>query len=187
MDETAEVIKVDEAVEVVEVDADVAEEAVESIDAVEVEAAVEAEDAKEAVEADEAEDIHAVIDRLRGELSSLRRELSRRDEVYTRASAEFSEFMRLYPDVQIAEISDSVWEMARGGVPLAAAYAYEEVIRRKREREIAEADKRAREASAGSLSGGGEEFYSPDEVRRMSPEEVRANYKKITESMKKWH
>ena len=101
MDETAEVIKVDESVEVVEVDADVAEEAVESIDAVEVEAAVEAEDAKEAVEADEAEDIHAVIDRLRGELSSLRRELSRRDDVYTRASAEFSEFMRLYPDVQI--------------------------------------------------------------------------------------
>lgn len=187
MDETVEIINPDEAVEVVEVDDGVAEEAVESIDADEAEAAVEADTAEEVCSPDEADDIHVVIDELRGEISSIREELSRRDEVYMRASAELSEFMRLYPDVQISEISESVWEMARGGMPLAAAYAYEEVIRRKREREIAEADKRARDASAGSLSGGGEEFYSPDEVRRMSPDEVRANYKKITESMKKWH
>ena len=178
----------DEAVEVVEA----VEAEGESVEAVcevepEIEPSVEAEEAQEDVETDEKADIHGVIEGLRGELSSIREEIRQRDALYERASAECAEFIRLYPGVSLSEIPASVWEMARGGVPLAAAYAYGEVIRRQKEAEIADADRRAREASSGSLSGGGEEFYSPDEVRRMSPEEVRANYKKITESMKKWH
>ena len=76
--------------------------------------------------------------------------------------------------------------MARGGIPLAAAYAYSRAISRRNEDEIAEADRRGREMSAGALSGGGVDFYSPDEVKRMSPSEVKANFKKIKESMKKW-
>lgn len=181
-------MQVDETVEVIEaveaVDGDI--EAICEVEP-ETESTVEAERAQEDVEADEKVDIHGVIEGLRGELSSIREELCRRDVVYERASSECAEFIRLYPGVSLSEIPASVWEMARGGVPLAAAYAYGEVIRRQKEAEIAEADRRAREASSGSLSGGGEEFYSPDEVRRMSPEEVRANYKKITDSMKKWH
>ena len=31
------------------------------------------------------------------------------------------------------------------------------------------------------------EYYTPDEVRAMTPSEVRENYEKIRASMKKWH
>ena len=31
------------------------------------------------------------------------------------------------------------------------------------------------------------EYFSPDEVRAMSQSEVRANYQRIIESMKKWN
>lgn len=31
------------------------------------------------------------------------------------------------------------------------------------------------------------EYYTPDEVRAMSPAEVRENYERIRASMKKWH
>lgn len=31
------------------------------------------------------------------------------------------------------------------------------------------------------------EYYTPDEVRAMTPTEVRENYEKIRASMKKWH
>lgn len=32
-----------------------------------------------------------------------------------------------------------------------------------------------------------EEFFTPEQVRKMSQSEVRKNYKKILESMKYWH
>lgn len=167
------------------------DEALEVVEAVET--VEETDEADEAIEVDvettevEKPDINGMIEALKGEVSSLREELGRRDGIYERAATELSEFIRLYPGVALDDIPQSAWEMARGGVPLAAAYAYGEVVRRRHEAEIAEADRKARESSSGSLSGGGEDFYSPDEVRLMSPDEVRANYKKITESMKKWH
>ena len=42
--------------------------------------------------------------------------------------------------------------------------------------------------SAGSLaSDEGEKYYSPSEVKKMSPAQVRANYDDIIESMRHWH
>ena len=131
-------------------------------------------------------DLRGELDALRGEISGIRGRLEEREAIYERASAEVGEFIRLFPNVSLSEIPKSVWEMARGGVPLAAAYAYSEAIRRRKEDEIAEADRRGRAESAGALMGNGADFYSPDEVRRMSPGEVKANFKKINESMKKW-
>ncbi len=44
-------------------------------------------------------------------------------------------------------------------------------------------------ASPGTLGGSGSvqsDYYSPEDVRRMSPREVRENYEKIRNSMAKW-
>ena len=42
--------------------------------------------------------------------------------------------------------------------------------------------------SSGSIGNKtGAEFFTPDEVRAMSQSEVRANYQRIIESMKKWN
>ncbi len=41
--------------------------------------------------------------------------------------------------------------------------------------------------SSGRIGGGEAQYFTADEVRAMSQSEVRANYKKIIESMKKWN
>ena len=96
------------------------------------------------------------------------------------------DFRALYPDVTEEDIPDAVWEAARGGLPLEAAYALHE--RREALRKSA-ADKVNRRNAAGAWGRTETEadgFLSPDEVREMSPTEVRANYARIMASMKHW-
>ena len=96
------------------------------------------------------------------------------------------DFRALYPDVTEADIPDAVWEAARGGLPLEAAYALHE--RREAMRRSA-ADKINRRNAGGAWGRADAEadgFLSPDEVREMSPDEVRRNYARIMESMKHW-
>lgn len=124
---------------------------------------------------------------LERELADLRAEMERRDTELLHLESEREEFHALYPDRSLSTLPDSVWEQVRAGVPLAAAFALEE-RRRARESEIAAASNlRNRERSAGSLEGTDVGFFSPSEVRAMSQSEIRANYKQILNSMKKWH
>jgi outer membrane protease len=103
-------------------------------------------------------------------------------------NSECAEFNLLYPSISISSLPDSIWESVKKGVPIAAAYALEE-------RRAAVADMKAqsvnaanRQLSSGSIDAPAtEEFYTPDEVRAMSPLQVRENYSKIISSMSKWH
>ena len=73
------------------------------------------------------------------------------------------------------------------GIPLSAAYAlYEKrsCMDRLYAEEINRQNSQRSAGRAGLYTKG--EYFSPDEVRSMSASEVRANYKKIRESMKKW-
>lgn len=100
-----------------------------------------------------------------------------------KAREELYEFFELFPSVSFSEIPAEVRESP---LPLSAAYALYE---RKRERlaERAEAANNSNRArSAGGITGGEESFYSPDEVRRMTREEVRADFDAVMRSMKKW-
>ena len=125
---------------------------------------------------------------LRNELALLKSQLSENRAVYDRLSADCSEFSELYPDVALSSIPDSVWASVKNGVPLAAAYALSE---RRAELALAKAEdvnSKNKSLSSGTLGkAGGGEYFSPAEVRAMSPAEVRANYSKIINSMSKWH
>jgi malic enzyme len=82
-------------------------------------------------------------------------------------------------DVRASEINEEM--------KMAAAYALAE---RKRALTAEKADAQNRAVSrlsAGAVEGTVPEYFSPSEVRAMSPSEVRANYKKIMRSMEKWH
>lgn len=128
------------------------------------------------------------IDSLRAELVSLKAQLESERALYSRMNSECAEFNLLYPSVSISSLPDSIWESVKNGVPIAAAYALEE-------RRAAVADMKAqsvnaanRQLSSGSIDAPAtEEFYTPDEVRAMSPLQVRENYSKIISSMSKWH
>lgn len=100
-----------------------------------------------------------------------------------KAREELYAFYELFPNVRFAEIPASV---LGSELPLAAAYALYEK-QQLRIREAAEAENRKnRERSAGRISDGEDAHFTPEEVRRMTRSEVRANYTAILRSMKRW-
>ena len=121
------------------------------------------------------------------EVKLLQGELAARDDFLRRMGVECAEFQELYPSTPVSSLPDSVWEDIRRGIPMAAAYALAE-RRRAITEEKADAQNRAlSRLSAGAVEGTIPEYFSPSEVRAMTPSEVRANYKKIMRSMEKWH
>ena len=124
---------------------------------------------------------------LEAELADLRAELMRRDEEAVKIERECAEFQSLYPNVSLASLRDEVWESVKDGLPIAAAYALSERKQFLRQQKAAEINKENQKRSAGSLSGTESNYFSPTEVRAMSPAEVRINYKKIMTSMQKWN
>ncbi len=123
---------------------------------------------------------------LRAEVTRLRAELELQRQLSARYARDCEEFRQLYPDVPLSALPESIWEEVRQGVPLPAAYALAE-RRRTRTQEIAqEANRLNRMRSAGSAGQPPPSYFSPDEVRAMSAEEVRQNYRTILQSMQKW-
>ena len=128
------------------------------------------------------------LDTLRAEVASLKAQLTEERAIYSRINAECAEFAELYPNVPLSSLSDGIWDSVKRGVPIAAAYALSE-------RRAAVADMKAnavnsanRQLSSGSIDPHqSEEYYSPEEVKSMTPAQVRANYSKIISSMQKWH
>ncbi|MBE6600598.1 MAG: hypothetical protein E7640_05320 [Ruminococcaceae bacterium] len=124
-------------------------------------------------------ELRARIAQLEGELA----ELTAKGE---RERAEREEFLHIFPNVDPDHLPDGALKLREGGLPLSAAYALYDRIR---ENEISAA--RAASAKNAALlhekiNGGGETFFSADEVRGMSAREVRSNFKSIMRSMKHW-
>lgn len=125
---------------------------------------------------------------LRGELEALKIELEEKKKTFERMSREIGEFSEIFPERSVSSIPDSVWESVKAGIPLAAAYALYErknAVRADTANRINERNGSVSTGSVGRTST--ENFYTPDEVRAMSRSEVRKNYSKIIESMKKWN
>ena len=133
-------------------------------------------------------DYSAEIEGLKAEIGRLREELQSRRELDERLTAEYAEFCELYPGQSLSDLPECVWENVRRGMPLAAAFAYEEARRQRLEEKAAEINRRNTSLSSGSLDARCiPDHFSPAEVRAMSAAEVRANYAKIIESMKHWN
>ena len=124
------------------------------------------------------------VEMLRCELAELKSLITEQKAAAEPAVGE--QFRALYPDVSEDSIPDAVWEEARSGLPLEAAYAlYErrEALRRTAAETVNKKNARGAWGRADTETDG---FLSPDEVREMTPEEVRANLARITASMKHW-
>ena len=129
---------------------------------------------------DTLESLRRKIEELQGQLEAKRKE---QDTILS----ELGEFNRLFPNISARSLPQEVWSRVESGLPLSAAYALyarEEDLRREHAGEI---NKRNLSLSAGGL--GKEvscEYFSPDEVRKMTRKEVHDNYQKIKNSMKFW-
>ena len=125
----------------------------------------------------------AEIDDLKQKLA----ELEATRAAQERMLAQVEEFNSLFPDVPLQALPESVWDAVRAGAPLAASYALYERQAAAREERISRINRETAQRSSG-LAGknSASEYFTPDEVRRMTPIEVHANYSRIRESMKKW-
>lgn len=132
----------------------------------------------------------ATIASLLEEISTLKEQIAKLEalkQTEARILAEIGDFVALFPDVPVEELPDEVWESVRAGAPLAASYAlYERKKAAKAKRVAAINQKNASRSPGAAGTDTASEFFTPDEVRRMSRAEVHANYSKIKESMKKW-
>lgn len=128
---------------------------------------------------------------LKNELDGLRAELLKRDErerAESRFLSEIAEFEQYFPEVDLHSIPDEIWESVKKGSSLASSYAL--LLRRKdiEKKKIGDFNEKNRRMSAGSLlSGEGEKYFSPSEVKKMTPAQVRSNYDHIVASMKHWN
>ncbi len=112
--------------------------------------------------------------------------MAERERQSTRVERECAEFERYFPEVALRYVPDEVWEQVHAGVPLAAAYALYD--RGRKNAEHADAAARERCALMPTVLGetGGQEYFSPAQVRAMNSREVRENYDRIFESMRHW-
>ncbi len=127
------------------------------------------------------------LEQLRSELTALRASLAAKEALLERIGIECEEFRSLYPETPLTALSDRVWEDVGRGLPIAAAYALAE-----RRRALTEARAKASNhenslRSAGAVESAENNYFSPDEVRKMTPEEVRTHYQTIMRSMQSWH
>ena len=128
---------------------------------------------------------------LKNELESLRAELQLREEremANSRILKEITEFEEYFPEVDIHQIPSEIWEQVRQGASLSASFALNLrrlEIERKKTNDFNEKNRRM---SAGSLiQGEGEKYYSPSEVKKMTPAQVKLHYDDIVESMRHWN
>lgn len=130
------------------------------------------------------------IDSLLSEIAALKEQIAKLEalkQTEARILAEIGDFVALFPDVPVEELPDEVWESVRAGAPLAASYALYERKKVSEAKRIAAINAKNASRSPGAAgTDTASEYFTPDEVRRMSRAEVHANYSKIKESMKKW-
>ena len=128
---------------------------------------------------------------LRNELELLKEELRLRDEKETASSRilkEITEFEEYFPEVDIHQIPSEIWEQVRKGASLSASFALSLRRLEIEKKKTSDFNEKNRRMSAGSLiQGGGEKYYSPSEVKKMTSAEVKLHYDDILESMRHWN
>lgn len=128
---------------------------------------------------------------LKAEIDALKQELQLRDErekASARMLSELSEFGDYFPEVDIYSIPEEIWNQVKNGASLSASYALnlrKIEIERKRVNDLNEKNRRM---STGAIAfGEGEKYYSPNEVKKMTPAQVKSHYDEIVESMRHWN
>ena len=130
------------------------------------------------------ESLKQTVKELQDELSAYKTAALRQEAI----TKQINEFSELFPTISLGSIPDEVWENVRQGNSLAAAYSVYERRIYEAKRRIDEINVQNAKSSAGAVGkDANQEFFSADDVRKMSPSEVRANYAKIRRSMEKWH
>ena len=135
-------------------------------------------------EKDTVSELNKKIEMLTQELEAYKTAKQQQEKI----AEQLNEFSELFPNIAIKTIPDEVWENVKNGNTLVASYAVYEKRITEAARRIEEINKKNSTLSAGALGKTlSNEYFSIDEVKRMSPAEVRSNFAKIRKSMEKWN
>lgn len=136
------------------------------------------------VEEDMISELNAKIEALTKELEAYKTAKEHQEKI----AEQINEFSELFPETAIKTVPDEVWESVKKGNSLAASYAmYEKRITEAAKRIEQINAKNAERAAGVAGKNSSSEYFSADEVRKMSPSEVRANFAKIRRSMETWN
>ena len=128
-------------------------------------------------------ELNQKIESLNQELEAYKKAKTHQEKI----AEQLNEFSELFPSIAIKAIPDEVWESVKLGNTLAASYAIYEKRITEAARKIEEINRKNAALAAGIAGkNSADEFFSADEVRKMSPSEVRANFAKIRRSMETW-
>ena len=131
------------------------------------------------------------LELLRQEVEGLRNQLSERDRLDkagARMNSELERFYEYFPTASLDEVPEEIWERVRRGSSLSAEFSLHLLKMEREQKSVSEINKKNRQMSAGALGASeGERYYSPSEVKKMSPAQVKAHYDDIIESMRHWN
>lgn len=104
-----------------------------------------------------------------------------------KVSKDVEEFIKLFPDVNPADIPEEVWEKVAEGSALTAAYAVYICGAETKNKKASEInlENQRRSAPAGKEADA-EQSFTPEQVEDMSDENVKKNFKNIIRSIKNW-
>lgn len=108
------------------------------------------------------------------------RELARREAI----DREYAEFTELFPELSIAALPDEVSASVASGTPLAAACALYRLRREREAAKAAEVNAKNAELSPGEVRNAPSGYLTLEEMKFMSPNEIRRNYPLVIESLK---
>ena len=128
---------------------------------------------------------------LKAELEELRAELKARDELEKANSklyAEIEEFKEYFPETELHEIPDEVWKKVKKGASLSATFSLYHRRQELDRRKVNDFNEKNRRMSSGSINHSeGDKYFSPSEVKKMTPLQVKQNYDDIINSMRHWN
>ncbi len=133
-------------------------------------------------------DGEAELERLREEIRTLNERIAEKQAQTDKISAELGAFAEYFPEVELKSIPDEVWDEVKSGNSLASSYALYTHKTKRAEQIMQEQNEKNAYFSAGRVGKNtANEYFTPDDVKKMSGSEVKANYSKIIASMKKWN
>lgn len=123
----------------------------------------------------------ADADRLRDDNRKAKREKAESDDF----DKQLAEFVKRYPDVKADDIPEKVWLDVADGIPLVYAYAYRVSSVEEDPSEKVNAENELRKLKVNNDKTRSP-AYTEAEVGKMSASDVKGNFNKIINSMKKW-
>ena len=119
------------------------------------------------------------------ELEALRRENEQKDKI----TGELERLWEMFPDATLENTPDEMWLLVEQGESLLGAYCITLVKKNIEEKKAQEKNRENSEKTLPDIkpSADRNEFFTREQVNKMSREQVRKNYDKIISSMKHWN